>query len=155
MAAIHEATVTEWQDKHLGESPSYPSPSTLATTSAIFGNVSRDHSFLLEPTFEHVVIYLLKSFHLSFEDYVSLLASSPLFNTLWAAMSQLKSVDFSPLCHYDAKYNLQQSIPAHKVGLFLACAIHYNFNVSTIIRYIGGNFTAAHRDIDSAVECLR
>ena len=89
-AAIHQATVSAWDDQHLGEFQKYPSATTLATSPEVFGNVSSDHSFLLEPTFEQVVIFLLKSFLLPLEDYISLLEASPLFSTLWKAMHRLQ-----------------------------------------------------------------
>ena len=34
----------------------------------------------------------------------------------------------------------------------LACLFHYNLDVSLLMRYLGQNYTAAHRDVQHVVE---
>ncbi len=36
----------------------------------------------------------------------------------------------------------------------MACVFHYNLNVSLLMRYLGGNYTAAYRDVQSTVNVL-
>ena len=94
---IHASTTETWTQKSLGKFYSYPSASYLATAKNSFGTVSRDHSFTLEPSFENIIIYILKSQWLSYTDYLQLLSASPLYMVLWAHLQKFKSVDFSPL----------------------------------------------------------
>ena len=37
----------------------------------------------------------------------------------------------------------------------LACLLHYNMDVSLLMRYLGGNYTGAHRDTDRTARVLR
>ena len=36
----------------------------------------------------------------------------------------------------------------------LACLFHYNLDVSLLMRYLGQNYTAAHRDVQHVVKCI-
>ena len=38
--------------------------------------------------------------------------------------------------------------------MFLACAIHYNFDLPSVIRYTGGNYAAAHQDVEDILDTL-
>ena len=37
----------------------------------------------------------------------------------------------------------------------MACLLHYNMDVSLVIRFLGNNYTAAHREVSETVETLR
>ena len=38
--------------------------------------------------------------------------------------------------------------------MFTACAIHYDFDLSSLIRYTGGNYTNAHLKVESILAKL-
>ena len=38
--------------------------------------------------------------------------------------------------------------------MFLACAMFYNLDLASVIRYTGGNYTAAHQDVDAITSRL-
>ena len=40
-------------------------------------------------------------------------------------------------------------------AMVTACFVHYNFDTASVIRYIGGQHTAAHRDVGSIIKELR
>jgi len=69
-------------------------------------------------------------------------------------MTRLRDLDFSPLQKVDLDYAKQTSIPQHRVDMFTACAIHYNFDLSSVIRFTGGNYTNAHLKVESIIETL-
>ena len=96
VASVHVWSLLYRGKKKSGEFSTYPSPITLATSPDVFGNISKDHSFILEPTFSQVVIFLLKSRLLAPKYYISLLDTSPLFSALWLSMYKLQHLDFSP-----------------------------------------------------------
>ena len=87
-------------------------------------------------------------------DIRSLIQASPTIATLWESMVTLQDLDFSPLQETDTTYASQQVVPQHKSDMFLACAIHYNFDLPSVIRYTGGNYTAAHQDVEAIVSTL-
>ena len=117
--------------------------------------ISRNHSFTREASFENIIIFLLKSNYLSLADLIALLQASVLASILWKNMVQLRDVDFTPLQEVDTKYNSYTSIPSDKVQMFLACAIFYNFDLASVIRFTGGNYTASHLDVDSILHKLQ
>ena len=104
--------------------------------------------------FENIFILLVKCHFLSHEDHLNILKASTTVSNLWTHMVKFKSLDFSPLQDVNLSYVSQTSIPTDKTDIFLACDIHYNFNLPSIIRYIGGNYTTAHQDIEDIVDTL-
>ena len=99
-------------------------------------------------------VLLVKSAFLSHEDHLNVLKASTTVSTMWKHMVKFKSLDFSPLQDIDPNYASQISVPADKSYMFLACAIHYNFDIPSIIRYMGDNYTAVHQDVDDIVDTL-
>ena len=150
---IKDATLASWSPDS-GKNTTYPSSVTLATTKGQFGGISPNHSFIKEPCFENIVILILKSAFLSHKDHVSLVQSSPAISTLWNHMVSLRNLDFSPLQEIDKDYINQSSVPSKKTDMFLACALFYNLDLASVIRYTGGNYTAAHQDVDAITSQL-
>ena len=37
----------------------------------------------------------------------------------------------------------------------MACLLHYNLDVSLLMRYLGGNYTGAHRDVQATANILQ
>ena len=69
-------------------------------------------------------------------------------------MIKLKDLVFLHLQDIYLDYAKQTSIPQHRVDMFTACAIHYNFDLSSIIRFTGGNYTNAHLQVESTLATL-
>ena len=65
------------------------------------------------------------------------------------AIERTKTVDFSPLCLPRFDYADQKEISPKQVLMLEACSIHYNLNFGLVVRYLGGEYTAEHRDIDA------
>ena len=145
-----DTVLTTWQ----GKKNTYPSAVVLATTPGSFGQISASHSFLKEPTFENLSSLLVKSSFLSSADHSNLLLASLTINTLWVHMVKFKDLDFSPLQTPDLDYLTQTSIPQDRVDMFTACAIHYDFDLSSVIRFTGGNYTNAHLKAESILAQL-
>ena len=81
---IHKATVTDWNSVDLsGENLLYPSAAQLATDVKSFGNISRDHSFTKEATFENIAIFILKSPFLDLASLLAIVKASVLLSILW------------------------------------------------------------------------
>ena len=69
-------------------------------------------------------------------------------------MVKFKSLDFSLLHDADLNYVLQTSVSTYKAGIFLACAIHYKFELPSVIRFKCGNYTSAYQDVDDIIATL-
>ena len=153
---MYSETTSNWDPtKTEGKHFQYPSPSQLATAPESFGSISLSHSFIKEPSFENVTLLLLKSSFLSLKDLSALVKASPLILLLWTSLVDLQFLDFSPLRVAAASLQELPSLSGSQVKMFLACALHYNFDMASVIRYIGGNYTAAHTDIDAIVDKLQ
>ena len=153
---VYKATMESLNpDSNQGKTSLYPTASALASDKSSFGAISPAHSFLKEPVLENIILPVLKSGYLTFASLTSLVRSSPLFLVLWKHLVLLRDKDFSKLQTIDSSYDLQEAIPQEKVTLFLACALHYNLDLASVIRYTGGNYTSAHTDIKSIVSRLQ
>ncbi len=46
---------------------------------------------------------------------------------------------------------MQSKIDPCKQSTFLACLFHYNMDTSLVMHYLGGNYTAAHKNVDNII----
>ena len=60
----------------------------------------------------------------------------------------------SPLQKRDLDYKSHTSIPQCRVDMFTACAIHYDFDLSSVIRFTGENYINAHLKVESILAQL-
>ena len=130
-----------------------PTPAELASSG--FGQTSKNHAFVSEKHFDHTLLYLYKSGFLSDTDLHVIRSVHPLYNHLWITMHRARSVNFSTLREYDRNYAQQESIPTDRVRKFLAAAVHYNLHIPSVIRYVGGNYTAEYRDVDTILRSIK
>jgi hypothetical protein len=120
-----------------------------------FGKDSITHSFVSAVQFRHILLFISKSGFLSASSERNLLRASPLARRLSWLRKQYEGIDFT---------SLRDGIPAnlrtpelieHLQRLVTACFLHYNFDTATVVRYIGGQHTAAHRDVPAILRELR
>jgi hypothetical protein len=112
-----------------------------------FGKESLSHSFSSAIAFRHVLILVFKSEYLSVRAKRTLLRTSPFALKLNWLCRQYGRLDFTPLPRgIPANLSTPNLIP-HLKGLVTACFLHFNFNTPTVVRYIGGQHTAAYRDV--------
>ena len=62
-------------------------------------------------------------------------------------MYTLSKHNFEPLKRTNSNWSEQTVIPVETKKDFLACAIHHDFHIPTVIRYVGGHYTGADRDV--------
>ena len=75
----------------------------------------------------------------------------PLYGILNNFIQRAKSIDFSSLTQFRMNWNQQTTIPTERIKLFSACLIHFNGQIGDVIRYVGGNYTAAHRPVEQTL----
>ena len=119
-----------------------------------FGKLSKDHSFTSEASFEHCLIHIFKSNYLIAEDTNNLLNCHALFRHLHKMIGWSKNIDFSDIKRHIPDYQDQKSIKTDRVKLFLAALLHYDLDVPTLIRYLGGNYTGEYRNVEDIVAIL-
>lgn len=149
-----DSTRTKWDASNKGRS-NIPSSVTLRAARNVFGAPSLKHSFHREPDFYNISIFLLKGTWLDYGSFANVLKASPLIATLWVALVDLVDVPFQNLCKPDLHYKSHKSIPQDRVDWFTACAFFYNFDMPSVIRFVGGNYTASYRDVSTIIQQLK
>ena len=70
-----------------------------------------------------------------------------MFYHLYYMVQKTTRVDFTPLQQPNLAFRSQLFIPPTRIFQMLALAIHYNFHIPSMIRFLGGNYTRNHLDV--------
>ena len=119
-----------------------------------FGPPSRDHSVTQEACMETVLLHILKSEYLNEDSTRALHETNPLVPHLAHVTKALSNYDFRWLRDTDQEWASQESIPEERQKAMMACLLHYNLDVSLLMRYLGGNHTGAHQDVQATAKIL-
>ena len=68
---------------------------------------------------------------------------------------KLANYDFRWLREKDHNWHKRKHICGETSMAMMACLLHYDLSISLLVRYLGGEYIAAHRDIDKIVETIR
>ena len=120
-----------------------------------FGRPSLSHSFHQTPCLDTCSILVLKS---GFLDPCSLLAlcdSSQAINHLAASVVAFRSYDFRWAREYNHDWANQTAIDPDRQVAYTAMLLHFNLDVSLLMRYLGNNFTGEYRDVEPVIAKLR
>ena len=79
----------------------------------------------------------------------------PDFAALITHVPRLRRIDFSVLRHPRTNYATQERICRQRIWLLAACAVHYNLDFGLVTRYLGGEYTATHRDAHAIINQVR
>jgi hypothetical protein len=136
----------EWQ---------YNLPSTLTLYRDGFGKPDLNHSFTQEACGETTLHFVLKSGYLNSNDKSNLYTAHPLLRHLDYMRQRLVNYDFTWIREINPRWEQQESIQVERAIAMLACLFYFDMDVSLLMRYLGNNYTAAHRNITAIVEKIR
>ena len=119
-----------------------------------FGPPDSDHSVTQEGSFETVLCLVLKSDFLDEASALALFATNPLVQHLAYTICTLSDYDFRWLRDADTNWASQTSISPERRKAMMACLLHYDLDVSLLFRFLGGNYTGAHRDVHTTAKLL-
>ena len=117
----------------------------------IFGRRRRNASFTQGSCMETSLHLVLQSGYITSDDKSRLLATHVLIAHLDRMRIHLSTYDFRWIRDTDADWKDQVEISSDRSRAMLACLFHYDLDVSLLIRYLGRNYTAAHRDVQHIV----
>ena len=120
-----------------------------------FGQPNKPYLFLREPTFDNVVLPVLKSSYCLCTDISVLRAIYPLYDHLCIYLLSSISIDFTTLLHNDPEWESPQSIPFSKKMKLLACSLYFNFNIPQMIRYLGGQYTGDDQNVVQILQSIK
>ena len=120
-----------------------------------FGKPTKSHSFTQTACADTCLHLILKSGYLTYTDKRDLFAgTNPLVQHLDNMRMNLFTYDFRWLRNPDTQWADQLRIDKRKSIAMLACLFHYDLDVSLLMRYLGNNYTAAHRDVQQIVHTI-
>jgi hypothetical protein len=131
-------------DTHRGDTSwrrALPTPQMLHTSG--FGQPDLLHSFLVEPCIETSLYPILRSGYLDITSLVTLCSTHILFLHLTSAIVHTRFYDFHWLRNYDAEWHKQTTISPTKQAAMMACLLHYQLDMSLLMRFLG-NTTQGH-----------
>ena len=137
-----EATTLDSKD-----SPSYPARAELYHSCHMKIEIGR--YWRTESTGNYCLFLAAKLDLLTAADTASLSAVSKGCRTMVTSIERTKKIDFSPLRLPRFDYADQNEISPERVLMLEACAIHYNLDFGLVVRYLGGEYTAEHRDVEA------
>ena len=111
-----------------------------------FGKDDINQSFYAEKCFRHILLPLLKSGYLSCRATKKLETASQRARQLQQLRKKYNPIDFRPLQGFQADWEATNEIRADWKEMTSACLLHYNGDVATMVRWIGGPHVNAHID---------
>jgi hypothetical protein len=120
-----------------------------------FGKDSLQHSFYSEISFCHILLPLLKSGYLSCRATKSLERASYRVRQLQQLRKKHVPLDFRSLQGYQIDWENTATIREDWKAMTSACALHYNGDMATVVRFIGGPHVHQHINTPTVLEKLK
>ena len=146
---------TELQNQSNTTSKPYIPTRFYILKTSVFSKSSPNNSFTSEARFEHTFIHILKSDLFSPLDLRIVLHYHPLFKYLSRMLAWSKTMDFSSLKNHIANFSDQKYIATSRIKKFLVAALHYDLDLPTVIKSLGGNYTGEYRYTSSTLKDFR
>ena len=131
-----------------GGKPRVVPPSRVALyRGSLFGRPSTAHSFTQEASGETILHPFLKygSTYSTDEDIAALLSSHPLIEHLDDMRNAMTGYDFGWIRETDTKWASRRAVCKTRSRAMMAALLHYDLDVSALIRYLGNNYTGEYR----------
>ena len=120
-----------------------------------FGKDSINQSFYAEKCFRHILLPLLKSGYLARRTTKKLEIASYRARQLQQLRKKYTPIDFRPLQGFQTNWEAVDEIHPDWKAMTSACLLHYNGDVATVVRWIGGPHTNEHIDTQSTLTKLK
>ena len=112
------------------------------------------HFVIEDPTFDEGLLHLLggnRHLFLDKNDWDSVSQLDKGLNKLVKLSRNVRGIDFQGLREPRHDYAEQISLKQHRIDMASACLLYYSGEVSSLVRFCGGEFTAAHRDSEKLI----
>ena len=120
-----------------------------------FGKDSANHSFYAQKCFRHILLPVFKSGFLSCRASKMLAKASRIARLLQMLRKRYEKVDFRPLQGFQSDWESTTTIRDDWKAMTSACLLHFNGDVATMVRWIGGPHVNAHLDAKAILEKVR
>lgn len=120
-----------------------------------FGRPDKNHSFTQESCLETTLVLVLRSGFADPTDLITICELHPLINHLTTNMATLSTYNFTWVRDYNPNWEKQKQIDPDRQLAFTAGLLHFNLDVSLLVRYLGNNYTGEYREVQQVVTKLR
>ena len=120
-----------------------------------FGKDSLSQAFYAQKCFRHVLLPVLKSGFLSCRSRKNLEKASRRTRQLQMLRKHYAHVDFLPLQGFQLDWGETTTIRNDWKEMTSACLLHFDGDVATMVRWIGGPHVNAHLNVPSILEKLK
>jgi hypothetical protein len=122
-----------------------------------FGKDSLSHSFTSELRFSHVLVFLYDAKWLDRRSQSTLEFAMPEARAFAKLRRDYSRIDFRSIVDWSwyKNYDTEVTLNQDRLRLTTAALLHYKFDVATLVRYLGGPHTGAHRPVDRILETIK
>lgn len=120
-----------------------------------FGKDSLSHCFYAQKCFRHILLPVLKSGYMSCRATKCLEKACRRTRQLQMLRKKYAAVNFLPLQGFQPDWESTTTIRDDWKAMTSACLLHFNGDVATMVRWIGGPHVNEHLNIPSILEKLR
>ena len=138
---------------NIGEQVVYPSHAELIKGCAMKPDIDVQQS--VELSLDNVTLFMVRDGWLDGSGLGALRGVDVDYEAMVDNVPKLLDLDFSSLRLPCLDYMEQDEISRSRVRLMGACAVRYAMNFAMVARYLGGEYTAAHRDVTKALDQLQ
>lgn len=131
-----------------------PTKVQLQLKQAFGKDSSIHHSFYAEKCFRHILLPLFKSAFLSCRATKMLEKASRRARQLQQLRKKYRTVNFLPLQGFQPDWEETTTIRDDWKDMTTACLLHFNGDVASMVRWIGGPHVNAHLDVTQVLSTL-
>lgn len=105
-------------------------------------------TFLGQSCLRNTLLPILKSGYIDPVSHSAFTAASPIIRQAHQLIVDYSDIDFRPLkTHWDdGSWANLIGYDDYRIAMMTACAVHFDLDIPSVTRFIGGPFTAEHRD---------
>jgi hypothetical protein len=133
---------------------SLPSPVQLKLSQP-FGKDNNLQCFKSEACLSHVLLPLYRSGLLAAPDWNLFASVSDMAKMMLELLAEHATIDFRPIQGFQADWKDATAIDDDRTRMATAALLHYQGDMASVVRWIGGPHVAAHRDVDASLTFLR
>jgi len=122
-----------------------------------FGKDDKNHVFTNEFTIRHCLLPIYFRNYLTKDEWQFMRQHVPTVDRLCGLLDDYGKVDFRPLRenYFPADWETATDFNRHRSAQLTSCFLFYQGSAAAVVRYIGGPFVGAHRDIPKILRNIR
>ena len=122
-----------------------------------FGKDDKNHVFTNDFTIRHILLPINFRNYLTTAEWQSLRHNVPTVDRLLALLDEFGKVDFRPLRENFFQEGWKEATDFNRVrtAQLTSCFLFYQGSAAAVVRYIGGPFVGAHRDIPKILRNIK